>query len=231
MISDFKQIESLFKEIDHYLKIKVHIYVIGGVVLLHQGLKPATKDIDLVILEKQEFLAFEQALKTARFESKIPTGVYKKMNLGQILFRDDFRIDTFHQTVCRRFSLSEGMQKRAKKLLILPHLDLYLCSNEDIFVFKTFTEREGDLQDCIALAEKGLDWNIIMNELQTQIQHSGEDVWITWVGERLDMLVEKGLNIPIMDQIDKLRDTYFEELERKFSDEIATKKIKRKETK
>jgi len=224
MISDFKQIESLFKEIDQHLKKKVHIYVIGGVVLLHQGLKPATKDIDLVILEKQDFIAFEQAVKTVRFESKIPTGAYKKMNLDQILIRDDFRIDAFHKTVCRRFSLSDGMRKRAKKLFVLPNIDLYLCSNEDIFVFKTFTEREGDIQDCIALAQRGLDWDIIHGELQSQINHSGEDVWITWVGERLDLLVERGLNIPIMDKIDKLRDTYFEELEKKFSNKI--KKVK-----
>ena len=82
MISDFKQIETLFKEIDQLLKKKVHIYVIGGIILLYQGLKPATKDIDLVILEKQEFVAFEQAVKTAHFTSKIPTDVYKKMNLS-----------------------------------------------------------------------------------------------------------------------------------------------------
>ncbi len=224
MISDFKQIESLFKEIDQYLKKKVHIYVIGGVVLLYQGLKPATKDIDLVIVEKQEFLAFEQALKTARFISKIPTDVYKKMNLDQILVRDDFRIDAFHQTVCRRFSLSEGMKKRAKMSLALPHLDVYLCSNEDIFVFKTFTEREGDLQDCISLAQRGLDWNAIVSEIQSQIHLSGEDVWITWIVERLDLLMEKGLNIPVIDQIDKLRDTYFEELERTFAEKEKTKK-------
>jgi len=215
MISDFKQIESLFKEIDQHLKNKVHIYIIGGVVLLYQGLKPATKDIDLVVLRKHEFITFEQALKTVRFESKIPTGAYKKMNLNQILVRDDFRIDAFHKTVCRRFLLSEGMIKRAKKLLELSHVDLYLCSNEDIFVFKTFTEREGDLQDCIALAQRGLDWNVIVSEIQSQIHHSGEDVWITWIGERLDLLMEKGLNIPVIDQIDKLRDTYFEELLRK----------------
>ena len=224
MISDFKQIESLFKEINQHLKKKVRIYIIGGVVLLYQGLKPATKDIDLVILEKQEFLAFEQALKTARFESKIPTDVYKKMNLNQILVRDDFRIDAFHQTVCRRFSLSEGMKKRAKMLLALPHLDVYLCSNEDIFVFKTFTEREGDLQDCISLAQRRLDWNAIVSEIQSQIHHSGEDVWITWIGERLDLLMEKGLNIPVINQIDKLRDTYFEELERTFSEKKLRKK-------
>jgi hypothetical protein len=99
-----------------------------------------------------------------------------------------------------------------------------LCSNEDIFVFKTFTEREGDLQDCISLAQRGLDWNAIVNEIQSQIHHSGEDVWITWIGERLDLLMEKGLNIPVIDQIDKLRDTYFEELERAFSEKKKTKK-------
>jgi len=228
MISDFKQIETLFKEIDQYLKTKVRIYVIGGVVLLYQKLKPATKDIDLVIIKKEEFIAFEQALKNAHFESKIPTGIYMKMNLDQILIRDDFRIDAFFKTVCRHFVLSDGMQKRAQKILVLPHLDVYLCSNEDIFVFKSFTEREGDLQDCISLAEKGLDWNNVIHELQTQIQHSGEDVWITWIGERLDLLVDKGLNIPVMDQIDKLRDTYFKEIERKFSDKKKNKEKKQK---
>lgn len=106
------------------------------------------------------------------------------------------------------------MRKRSKKLLELPHLVVYLCSTEDIFVFKTFTEREGDIQDCISLAEKGLDWNSILTELQEQIRQSGEDVWITWIGERLDLLVEKGLNIPIIAQIDTLRDRYFEALEK-----------------
>ena len=226
MISDFKQIESLFIEIDHYLKRKVKIYVIGGVVLLHQGLKPATKDIDLVIHGKQEFVSFEHALITAGFERKIPTGVYKKMNLDQIHVRDDFRIDAFHQTVCRRFSLSEGMRKRAKNALMLPYLAVYLYSNEDIFVFKTFTEREGDLQDCIALAQRGLKWENILRELQSQVRHSGEDVWITWVGERFDLLVQRGLSIPIMDQIDKLRDTYFEELEQKVLQKTNVKKRK-----
>jgi hypothetical protein len=36
--------------------------------------------------------------------------------------------------------------------------------------------------------------------------------------------MEKGLNIPIMDQIDKLHDTYFEELERTFAKKKKTKK-------
>lgn len=82
MISDFKQIEALFSEINEHLNRKVCIYIIGGVVLLYYNLKPATKDIDLIIQKKQEFTAFQKALTHAGFKSKIPTGAYKKMNLG-----------------------------------------------------------------------------------------------------------------------------------------------------
>ena len=47
MISDFKQIEELFKKVDQQLKNNIDIYIIGGAVLLYQGLKSATKDIDI----------------------------------------------------------------------------------------------------------------------------------------------------------------------------------------
>ncbi|MFH1100614.1 MAG: hypothetical protein V1726_01060 [Methanobacteriota archaeon] len=94
-------------------------------------------------------------------------------------------------------------------------------------MFKTFTEREGDLQDCISLAQRGLDWNSIIGEIQAQIYHGGEDVWITWIGERLDLLIEKGLNIPVMNQIDALREKYFEDLGRRYSDKKNTKRKNR----
>ena len=49
------------------------------------------------------------------------------------------------------------------------HLNIFLCSNEDVFLFKTLTERPGDLEDCIALSRKGLDWNRILSELKHQM--------------------------------------------------------------
>jgi hypothetical protein len=106
------------------------------------------------------------------------------------------------------------MERRAKRVQKLDHIEVYLCSNEDIFVFKTFTERKGDLDDCISLAKRGLRWNIILAELKHQIQTSGESVWITWIGERLDVLEERGINIPIMKEINRLRDAYFDNLEK-----------------
>ena len=214
MISEFKQIEKLFKEIDASLRKKVKIFVIGGAVLLQQGLKPATKDIDLVVETKEEFMILKNALNSINFTVKIPNIEYKNMNLNQIFIRDDFRIDLFQKEICGRFSISNGMMERAITFIDLEKIKLNFCSNEDIFLFKTMTEREGDLEDCISLAKRGIKWEIILNELKNQIKKSRQDVWITWVGERLDILEEKGVNIPIMKEINQLRERYFKEYEK-----------------
>ncbi len=217
MISKFKEIEELFKEINSSLIDKVRIFVIGGVVLLYQGLKPATKDIDLVVETKEEFISLKNALESIDFKEKIPSIKYKNMNLNQIFVRDDFRIDLFQKEVCGRFSISKGMMKRAINVINLKKIKLNFCSNEDIFLFKTMTEREGDLEDCISLAQKGIKWDKFLNELKSQIKKSKQDVWITWVGERLDLLEGKGLNIPIMKEINELREKYFEKYEKEIS--------------
>ena len=129
------------------------------------------------------------------------------------MVRQDFRVDLFKETVCSRFSLSEGMKTRARLMLDLDHIKVYFCAHEDIFLFKTMTEREGDLQDCESLASIGLDWPQLLPEIRHQIQHTEQDVWITWIGERLDLLEERGIHIPIMQEIDKLRKEYFQNLE------------------
>jgi len=214
MISEFKQIENLFKEIDEKLTKKVNVYIIGGVALLFEGLKPATKDIDLIIENKNEFTSFEEALMSINFKEEELTAVYKKMELNRILIRDDYRIDVFLKKVCKKFELSEDMIKRSKNLLSLNNISVYQCSNEDIFLFKSMTERPGDLEDCISLIKKGLNWEWIKSELINQIENNGQDVWITWVGERLDELVSKGLTIPIMKDLNKLRDDFFKKIEK-----------------
>ena len=77
------------------------------------------------------------------------------------------------------------------------------------------TEREGDLDDCIKLVEPGVEWEIILHELQNQMNLQEQSVWITWVGERLDILEDRGLIIPIMKKVNKLRDEFFDALEKK----------------
>ena len=119
MITDFKNIEELFKQIDKSLKKKITICTIGGVVLLYQGLKDATKDIDIVVRTKTEFIELQKALEHAGFAPKIPGKGYTHFNLNQIFIKDKFRIDLFEKEVCGRFCLSKTMIERAKIIINL----------------------------------------------------------------------------------------------------------------
>ena len=145
MISNFNDLDKLFKEIDDNLKEKVHFYVIGGAMMLYHKLKVSTKDVDIVVDSPEEFRAMERLLKELGFESKIPTIEYKKFDLNQIFVRDDYRIDLFQRTVCKGFILSKNMMERAETITKLNNLSISLCSTTDIFMFKTFTERPGDI--------------------------------------------------------------------------------------
>ena len=102
------------------------------------------------------------------------------------------------------------MIERGREYLVLDKLAVYLCSNEDVFLFKTMTERSGDIEDCISLAKRGVEWEIILDELKNQIKLSGQNVWITWVGERLDILADEGLYIPILEEVERLSEEYYE---------------------
>lgn len=216
MINNFEEIDQLFSEINNSLHNKTNIYIIGGAALLRRGIKEATKDIDLVVSTKQEFFEIQNALRIIGFKSQIPEREYAHMNLSQIFQRKDFRIDLFERNVCARFSLSENMIKRAEKVIALSNMTVFLCSNEDIFLLKTMTEREGDITDCINIVStQNPNWEIILKELKEQIKQSKQDVWITWVGERLDMLQDRGIDIPIMKELNELRNKFFKDLEKK----------------
>ena len=216
MITDFKEIEKFFTELDNTLNTKTNVYVIGGATLLQRGMKAATKDIDLIVSTKKEFLNITEALIKLKFKTRIPGKEYAHMNLSQIFQREDFRIDLFEKEVCAKFSLSKNMIQRAEQILTLKNLNVSLCSNEDIFLFKTMTEREGDITDCISIATtQNPNWNIILKELKEQITERKQDIWITWIGERLDILIERGIDIPIIKEIDTLREEYFLEFEKK----------------
>ncbi len=138
------------------------------------------------------------------------------MNISQVLEREDFRIDLFQTNVCGKFSVTDSMVKRGREYLILDRLMVYLCSNEDVFLFKTMTERSGDIEDCISLAKRGVEWEIILDELKNQIKISEKNVWITWVGERLYILADEGLYIPILEKVERLSEEYYENELRKY---------------
>jgi hypothetical protein len=111
------------------------------------------------------------------------------------------------------------MIKRAKLIKEYKNIRLFACSLEDILVFKSITDRDGDIDDCYSLADKYIpNWEIILNEIIYQTEKSGNDVWITWFEKRLNLLEDRGVYIPILKDIRKLSLKYYKELEKKLKD-------------
>jgi len=96
MVEQFSVYESLFEEIDQLIKLNINMYVIGGAVLLYRDMKPATKDIDIVINTKSEFNELVKVLKQMGFKSFSPLiGGYQHFKLNEQLQRNDVHIDIF----------------------------------------------------------------------------------------------------------------------------------------
>lgn len=206
MISRFEVLKKLFIEIDSALDSKTVVYIIGGAAMMYRNLKNSTKDIDIFI--ESDAGLFEKTLLRIGFKKKKLGLEYQKMNVSYILEREDFRIDLFEYAVCSKLFLSKNMIKRSENFLGLSKLSVNILANEDIFLFKIITEREGDLEDCISLAKGGIVWNALLKEIIFQCAH-GHDIWITWIAERMDLLVDKGLDVPIINQIHKLAGEYY----------------------
>lgn len=215
MIQEKQEILDLFKQISEEVHEKVYIYLIGGAAMMFFERKDQTKDIDVVVTTNKEYRVMKKTMENLRFKPQLPTKEYEKFDLSQIYVRGDFRIDIFEKTVCKGFFLSNNIIKRAEKIFENNGVDIFVCSTTDVFLFKTFTQREGNIDDCISLARTNILWEEMLKEIKLQIAHSKKPVWITYIGERLDLLEDKGVQVPIMKEINRLRHKYFVELEKK----------------
>jgi hypothetical protein len=213
-INYFNQILNKFDQLDKISNQKVNIYLIGGAVLLEQGLKQGTKDIDLILTNDEDYNYFCNLLKKDNsHQLELPEKEYLKLKISEIIIQDDFRFDVFNKVVCDKLYLSKEMIKRARLIKEYKHLNLYACSNEDILIFKSITERPGDIDDCLELVKKGLNWNVILEEIQNQVKESKQQVWITWFEERLNLLEDKGVSVSIIQEIRELSEGYYKLLE------------------
>ncbi len=216
MIEASAEIDRFVKELSEEVHGPVHLYLLGGGSMMYAGLKYFTKDIDLVVRTEQEYNSCVEAMKRMGFRSIRPGAGYSRMNLSDMMEREDgYRIDIFNDRVCGKLRLSEGMVSRSKERVRHEGVVLSSCSMEDILIFKSITEREGDLQDCKAIIKGTMvDWMIFLKELEEQIS-TGEDVWITWIADRLWTLKEEArLSIPVLDKIIEMADDYLDKWER-----------------
>lgn len=141
------------------------------------------------------------------------------MNLSDMLEREDgFRIDFRHEGLWQTESLrGDGVPYGAALFQGWRQTVVMLGKRHPDFQIDY--EWDGDLEDCIQLIEMNqVDWKVVMEEILVQIE-SGEEVWITWMAERLNLLSESmGVSIPILRRINRLADEYLERWEKELLD-------------
>ena len=199
--------ESLLAGLDglgEALTEKVDVYLLGGANLILRDLKGTTKDIDVVVENKDVFRVLVEALREQGYEERQDlAAAYEDLSPSIVLEQQGFpRWDIFVEVVADALHLTPAMRERSTETRTFGSLTVHLLSLTDIFVFKTVTEREGDLEDAALIAQQGaVDWQQVLEEVETQ--ESVTDQYFSFaVLDTLDLLVERyGIDVPIRDRL------------------------------
>jgi DNA-binding HxlR family transcriptional regulator len=158
-------------ELGDHLETPVDVYLLGGGNLILRGLKDSTKDVDLVVADGQTFFAIAESLQDLGYEERSDLeAAYNQLDPSIVLEKEGFpRWDIFVEAVAGQLQLTPAMIERCDQSFEYGNLHVHLLSLTDIFVFKSITEREGDLEDAALIARQAdLDWESIFQEIQTQ---------------------------------------------------------------
>ncbi|WP_456473759.1 hypothetical protein [Candidatus Pyrohabitans sp.] len=196
-----------FERIDAGLNSELWIYMIGGGAMALTGIKEATKDVDIIVPGRRDAERLRSILSDLGYRKVPKPGEeYIKMGASFILENvDGFRWDIFVAQVMGKFIFSEGMRSRATPFGNYKRLKVGIASSSDIFLFKSITEREGDLEDMLALVRAGIDSEALLQEVETQRKLLGTEVWLTYLNAKLDELEEKyGVTLPVKERIEEM---------------------------
>lgn len=204
ILSSRDDLQESLKRVGNSLARDVTAYLIGGCAMILYNAKVATKDIDLVLMSDEDAKAVMDALFGGGFTKTKPEDeTYRR--LGATVMMEDskgMRFDIFVETVCRKLMITDRMASRSTRYATYGRLKINLVSAEDIFLFKSVTERAGDLDDMALLAERGLDWDVIFGEC---VYQSRDVILEAFLAIRLQELEdEKGIVAPIKGRLEAL---------------------------
>ncbi|CAM3018082.1 ArsR family transcriptional regulator [Halobacterium salinarum] len=192
------------EELGDHLETSVDVYLLGGGNLILRGLKDSTKDVDLVVAEGQTFFTIAESLQDLGYEERRDLeAAYNQLDPSIVLEKEGFpRWDIFVEAVAGQLQLTPAMIERCDQSFEYGNLHVHLLSLTDIFVFKSITEREGDLEDAALIARQAeLDWGSIFQEIKTQEARTGQFFSFA-VLDTLDVLEERhNIVAPITDQL------------------------------
>jgi hypothetical protein len=209
-------IENELRRIGDGLSEPLTVYLIGGGAMSLRDLKGATKDIDLVVPNGDAYGQLWAILVDRGYtEVHSLDDDYQALGATSCVENDDgCRLDIFNQEVANTLVLTDGMRERSESFLATDQLTVRLVSNEDIFLFKMIAGRDDDIEDMNELVQAGLEYDVVEEELDAQIDRIGDDQFATFANEALVELEERhGVTTPIENHLQELTYRYYRGLE------------------
>jgi hypothetical protein len=180
----------------------VTVYLIGGGALTLQDLKNATKDIDLIVETEAGLARLRDSLLAAGYEFPDDLGdEYELLDAAFILEKDIHRFDVFHRQVAGELILSTAMIERSQHLFDEGPLTVRMVGMNDIFLFKSVANRTDDVDDMITLVQAGIDEQVILDEVDSQIGQIAQDAFVRSMKQKLDRLADAGYVFDIHDEV------------------------------
>lgn len=193
---------AVLRELGEKLSTTVHAYLFGGANLLLRGLKKATKDLDVVVEDEGDFSKLRGALLASGFRplgEKELTPSDRKLNPSGIYIAEGLpRFDLFTKVICNALFLTDEMKSRAETMAF-GKLVLHLLSLEDVFLLKSITEREGDLEDMATIIRRGgdLKWDEILETYLTEEEVIKKHFCFTML-DNIELLQQReGIDVPL----------------------------------
>ena len=213
---DSSYIRSELERIGQQLDNPLTVFLIGGGSMAFRGLKETTKDIDLIVSSGDDLSQLQVVLLELGYEIvQEPDEEYEELGAQRILENDDrCRIDIFNQQVIDKLVLSDGMRRRSEAYLDAGELSVALVSAEDIFLFKSVAGRTDDIEDMFSLVQTELDFDVIEDELEQQIDLLGQELFVTHANEALLELEEQhNISTPLAERVSEITERVYRELE------------------
>jgi len=193
---------AVLRELGEKLSTTVHAYLFGGANLLLRGLKKATKDLDVVVEGEGDFSKLHGALLASGFRplgERELTPSDRKLNPSGIYVAEGLpRFDLFTKVICNALLLTDEMKSRAETMAF-GKLVLHLLSLEDVFLLKSITEREGDLEDMATIIRRGGDlrWGEILETYLAEEEVIKKHFCFTML-DNIELLQRReGIDVPL----------------------------------
>lgn len=165
------------EQLGEALETEVDAYLLGGGNLILRELKDSTKDIDIVVDDRDSFMALGEALREIGYEERTDLEeAYEKLEPAVVFEKEGSpRYDIFVEAVAGALQLTGEMKQRVDRVIEYGDLRLHLLSLTDIFLFKSITEREGDLEDVALLTRQAsVNWSQMLDEVKRQDDVTGQ---------------------------------------------------------